>query len=59
MDGLLPSVLRTVVLTVSAIAVLVVHAFVGLDLINGKLIERPVLRSMYSILAIAERVGAG
>ncbi len=31
----------------------------GLLVIDGKLIERPVLRSMYRILAIAERVGAG
>jgi citrate lyase beta subunit len=30
----------------------------GLLVIDGKLIERPVLRSMYRILAIAERVGA-
>lgn len=31
----------------------------GLLVIDGKLIERPVLRSMYRILAIAERVGDG
>jgi citrate lyase beta subunit len=31
----------------------------GLLVIDGKLIERPVLRSMYRILAIAERVGEG
>jgi len=31
----------------------------GLLVIDGKLIERPVLRSMYRILAIAERVKAG
>ncbi len=31
----------------------------GLLVIDGKLIERPVLRSMVRILAIAERVGAG
>jgi len=31
----------------------------GLLVIDGKLIERPVLRSMYRILAIAERLGDG
>lgn len=31
----------------------------GLLVIDGKLIERPVLRSMYRILAIAERIGEG
>ncbi len=31
----------------------------GLLVIDGKLIERPVLRAMYRILAIAERVGEG
>ncbi len=31
----------------------------GLLVIDGKLIERPVLRSMYRVLAIAERIGGG
>ena len=30
----------------------------GLVVIDGKLIEKPVLRSMYRVVAIAERIGA-
>ena len=32
------------------------NANTGLVVVNGKLIEKPVLREMYRILAIAERV---
>ena len=31
----------------------------GLVVVGGKLIEKPVLRSMYRILAIADRLGDG
>ena len=31
----------------------------GLVVIDGKLIEKPVLREMHRIVAIAERIGAG
>ncbi len=34
------------------------EARTGLVVVDGKLIERPVLRSMYRVLAIAERTGA-
>jgi (S)-citramalyl-CoA lyase len=33
------------------------EADTGLVVIDGKLIEKPVLRDMYRILAIAERLG--
>ena len=33
-------------------------AATGLVVVGGKLIEKPVLRSMYRILAIAERIGS-
>ena len=35
------------------------QASTGLLVVGGKLIEKPVLRSMYRILAIADRLGAG
>ena len=34
------------------------EANTGLVVIDGKLIEKPVLRDMYRVLAIADRIGA-